>query len=48
MGLDITQFLKDEFLEDYVNRPIIIKGLSENFDIYISVRPVILDEPKED
>ena len=42
--MDITMFLKDEFLKDYVNQPIIIKGLSQKYDIYISVRPTKLDK----
>ena len=42
--MDLTMFLKDEVLEDYVNAPIIVKGLSQKYDIYISVRPVKLDE----
>ena len=41
--MDITMFLRDEVLEDYVNRPIIIKGVSEKYDIYISVRDKKLD-----
>ena len=42
--MDWTRWLTDETLEDYVNNPIIIKGVSAKYDIYISVRPTKLDK----
>ena len=40
----ISKWVKDDVLADYVNKPIIIKGLSEKYDIYVSVRPTKLDK----
>ena len=43
--MDITDWLKDEFLEDHVDEPIeiIINNLSKKFNVYIN----IIAQPKE-
>ena len=35
--MDWTKFLKNEVLEDYVDKPIVIKGLSKKYTIEIHV-----------
>ena len=46
MGFDLTEFLKDEFLEDHVNKPITISGISNKYEIDIVVRDVRVREPR--
>ena len=46
--MDITNWLKDEFLEDYTKDPIIVKieNLSRKFDIRLSILAIRKKEGK--